>query len=295
MPDLTPKQRRARIKDMHKQIRSMLTNQFADRYESGVVRELPVTESVVRMPSNWSQQCIFRGPSFDIWYHQAPAGTEIPRHVTPDHTIVIIVTQGAADVTVETDTNRLEANDTIQVLQGQYFGIKAGTDTDLFFIYYPPISKVVDVGTAQDTMSKTQEQVVHIMYTSFLKEHVDIKDVVQQSQKVNDDTDLSGILLYNEQTRRVIQLLEGCEPAITDTYRRIYKDTRHSGLKTLLHLDVRKRVFPNQPMRFQRVYKRTDNPLEFAIARMKEISGQVIEPEDPTGLSSSNLPGTDSN
>jgi hypothetical protein len=62
---------------------------------------------------------------------------------------------------------------------------------------------------------------------------------------------LSGMLLYCG--RSFLQLLEGDEAALEQTYRRIEADSRHTNLRLLLDETVDERLFPDWSMGFDHV------------------------------------------
>ena len=57
--------------------------------------------------------------------------------------------------------------------------------------------------------------------------------LLEKSRKRNDQTGISGMLLYYE--ANFMQLLEGLEEQIRLTHARIIRDRRHDGCLTLIH------------------------------------------------------------
>lgn len=75
--------------------------------------------------------------------------------------------------------------------------------------------------------------------STYLMSNDDLEVLLSQSRKKNVESDITGILLY--QDGNFLQLLEGPEKAVNDTYARIDRDRRHKGLIPLL-----RRSFPNR-------------------------------------------------
>jgi len=76
-------------------------------------------------------------------------------------------------------------------------------------------------------------------------------DLLRQARATNERAGLSGMLLYC--SRSFLQLLEGDEDALAETYQRIRADRRHTNLRRLLDAEVSQRLFPDWSMGFDHV------------------------------------------
>lgn len=83
----------------------------------------------------------------------------------------------------------------------------------------------------------------------FTQAEIDI--ILEQARRRNAKTGVTGILFYLE--GNFLQLLEGEEPALTETYLRIKADTRHRGLTQLVNEEAETRSFPDWPMGFRAI------------------------------------------
>jgi hypothetical protein len=79
----------------------------------------------------------------------------------------------------------------------------------------------------------------------------ELVSLLEQSRKNNDSAGLSGMLLYSSQS--FLQMLEGPEEALTETYARIGKDPRHTNLRLLSNVEVSRALFPEWTMGFDHV------------------------------------------
>jgi hypothetical protein len=68
------------------------------------------------------------------------------------------------------------------------------------------------------------------------------------SRDRNAEADVTGMLVYAE--RSFMQMIEGPEDAITDTYDRIVADDRHEAVRLLLRTRIDQRLFPDWTMGF---------------------------------------------
>jgi len=73
-------------------------------------------------------------------------------------------------------------------------------------------------------------------------------DLLAKARVSNERNGLSGMLLYCSQS--FLQVLEGDEDALAETYQRIRADRRHTNLRLLLDADVSQRLFPDWSMGF---------------------------------------------
>jgi len=76
-------------------------------------------------------------------------------------------------------------------------------------------------------------------------------DLLAKARASNEQNGLSGMLLYCSQS--FLQVLEGDEDALAETYQRIRADRRHTNLRLLLDAEVSQRLFPDWSMGFDHV------------------------------------------
>ena len=85
----------------------------------------------------------------------------------------------------------------------------------------------------------------------------EIDVILKQARRRNTETGITGILFYLD--GNFLQLLEGEEPALSETFSRIRLDTRHRNLIKMLDGPIEQRSFAASPMAFRSIY---DNELE---------------------------------
>ncbi len=85
----------------------------------------------------------------------------------------------------------------------------------------------------------------------------EIDVILEQARRRNTETGITGILFYLD--GNFLQLLEGEEPALSETFSRIRLDTRHRNLIKMLDGPIEQRSFAASPMAFRSIY---DNELE---------------------------------
>ncbi len=71
----------------------------------------------------------------------------------------------------------------------------------------------------------------------------ELKDILQMSRENNTRNGLTGILLYHQ--GNFIQVLEGEEVDIKDTYLRILNDTRYKNVLKMIERETLERNFPD--------------------------------------------------
>jgi len=79
----------------------------------------------------------------------------------------------------------------------------------------------------------------------------ELVDLLSRARARNEQLGLSGMLLYCSQS--FLQVLEGDETALAQTYGRIQADGRHTNLRLLLDTEARQRLFPEWSMGFDHV------------------------------------------
>ena len=71
----------------------------------------------------------------------------------------------------------------------------------------------------------------------------ELVDLLEAARQRNAGSDLSGMLLYCNQS--FLQMLEGEPAALEETYRRISADDRHENLRLLMDAEISSRLFPD--------------------------------------------------
>lgn len=79
----------------------------------------------------------------------------------------------------------------------------------------------------------------------------EIDGILRQARRRNAETGVTGLLLYLE--GNFLQLLEGEDPALNDTYERIKADVRHRNLIKMVDGVISERSFGAQPMAFRAI------------------------------------------
>jgi hypothetical protein len=79
----------------------------------------------------------------------------------------------------------------------------------------------------------------------------ELVELLERARACNERVGLSGMLLYSSQS--FLQVLEGEEVALQETYARIHNDPRHTNLRLLLDELVSARLFPDWSMGFDHV------------------------------------------
>ena len=84
--------------------------------------------------------------------------------------------------------------------------------------------------------------------------------LLEKARAKNLENEITGVLIYVQGS--FIQLLEGEEPALSETFSRIRADTRHTGLMNLSDRIVEERSFPDLQMGFRLVSEKdlSENP-----------------------------------
>ena len=98
----------------------------------------------------------------------------------------------------------------------------------------------------------------------------ELVELLGHARERNLGAGLSGMLLYCSQS--FLQLLEGDEAALEETYARIEADDRHNRLRKLLDVEAPSRLFGDWSMGFEHV---DEDEL------VDEVDGFVAETEHP--------------
>ena len=97
----------------------------------------------------------------------------------------------------------------------------------------------------------------------------EIDEILVTARRHNTDSGITGVLFYLE--GNFLQLLEGDDDALGETYERIKSDTRHRGLSKLIDETVDSRSFPDWKMGFRAINasEMRDHPELFHFAQGK--------------------------
>ncbi len=79
----------------------------------------------------------------------------------------------------------------------------------------------------------------------------DIEDILSKADSYNNQTGISGILLYH--SGLFLQLLEGESADVDHLYSKIFKDPRHSNLTVLFDIAATQRIFTKWGMAYRDV------------------------------------------
>jgi hypothetical protein len=90
---------------------------------------------------------------------------------------------------------------------------------------------------------------VYVSSASDLFERDALEEILAVSRRNNEAAGITGMLLYKD--GNLMQVLEGSEPAVRETYERIAQDPRHRGLLVLLEDEVTERDFGEWTMAFR--------------------------------------------
>jgi len=93
-------------------------------------------------------------------------------------------------------------------------------------------------------------QIVYISSLAIDDESV-LKDILAECTRNNPRRGLSGMLLYS--AKQFIQVLEGPENAVLETYQKVHLDTRHTQLVELMHEPIEQRQFGDWSMGFRKL------------------------------------------
>ena len=91
-----------------------------------------------------------------------------------------------------------------------------------------------------------------LVYSSFRKDScnaLEIKKILESSQKNNSKKGITGILLHSNS--RFIQYMEGPKEKVEQLFESIEKDPRHSSVSRLSFQPIDQRIFPSWEMGFK--------------------------------------------
>ncbi|MRI35105.1 hypothetical protein EOPP23_19245 [Endozoicomonas sp. OPT23] len=102
-------------------------------------------------------------------------------------------------------------------------------------------------------MERNLYQIVYTSSSSELMESAELEIILASARKNNANNKVTGMLLYSEGV--FIQVLEGPEQAVRETYELIARDPRHHGAIVLLESGIENRNFSNWAMGFKQSAK----------------------------------------
>ena len=92
-------------------------------------------------------------------------------------------------------------------------------------------------------------RLAYISTATKLFDPVELREMLKEANERNKEAGITGMLLYKD--GQFMQVLEGTAEAVTTTFSRISKDSRHHGLMVLLKGAVQERRFPGWSMAFR--------------------------------------------
>lgn len=95
----------------------------------------------------------------------------------------------------------------------------------------------------------TLRQVLYVSSAVEPMTKTEIDEILEQARRQNALTGITGVLFYLE--GNFLQLLEGEDPALEQTFQRIKADTRHRNLIQLWNEDITERSFADWAMGFR--------------------------------------------
>jgi hypothetical protein len=89
---------------------------------------------------------------------------------------------------------------------------------------------------------------------------MDIEEILKVSRCRNTDNNVTGCLIYYN--RRFIQILEGDEEAVKETYASIKSDRRHKEIHLIAENETQERTFPQWGMAYFPINERATGKYE---------------------------------
>ncbi|WP_397446260.1 BLUF domain-containing protein [Polaribacter sp. R77954] len=105
-------------------------------------------------------------------------------------------------------------------------------------------------------------QIVYYSISETEMNNVSISEILEPSRINNAKKGITGCLLYHN--RVFLQLLEGEKETITDLYKIIQKDVRHSNVTLIIEESIDKRMYPGWSMAFHEFKNNSSNLDKFA-------------------------------
>jgi hypothetical protein len=92
-------------------------------------------------------------------------------------------------------------------------------------------------------------RMAYVSTASKLFDSAELREMLKEANERNKETGITGMLLYKD--GQFMQVLEGEAEAVTATFSRINKDSRHHGIMVLVKGAVQERRFPQWSMAFR--------------------------------------------
>jgi hypothetical protein len=92
-------------------------------------------------------------------------------------------------------------------------------------------------------------RIAYVSTASKLFNSTELRDMLKESHARNQEAGITGMLLYKD--GQFMQVLEGTPEAVTATFSRISRDSRHHGIMVLVKGAVQERRFPGWSMAFR--------------------------------------------
>jgi len=124
-------------------------------------------------------------------------------------------------------------------------------------------------------------QLVYVSAASWAMSDADLNEILDAARRNNGKHDVTGILLHID--KGFLQVLEGPEAAVKETFEHIARDRRHTALRILVEQDVDERLFTGWSMGFERLLPGHGRTADvFAITR--DAIQSAIPPQKAAGL-----------
>lgn len=88
----------------------------------------------------------------------------------------------------------------------------------------------------------------------------ELDGILETSRSINDKNEVTGCLIHYN--RRFIQILEGNQKAVQETFQRISQDKRHKKMRLIAENFSEKRTFPKWGMAYFSVEENAINQIE---------------------------------
>jgi hypothetical protein len=92
-------------------------------------------------------------------------------------------------------------------------------------------------------------RLIYVSTAKFGLAETDLSNILEEATTANAQSGITGALLFNG--LNFLQLLEGEQRDVRETYQRIVRDPRHTSVVTILQEDADERVFPDWSMQLK--------------------------------------------
>lgn len=113
-------------------------------------------------------------------------------------------------------------------------------------------------------------QLVYVSAASWAMTDTDLNDILDASRRNNRANGVTGLLLHID--HGFLQILEGPETAVAETFARIRRDPRHTSLRLLTEQETDARLFGEWSMGFEKL-----SPEHARTASVFAVTQQAIE------------------